>query len=342
MRPSARRCGWISASLLACGALACSGNDFSNAPPTTKTVAEACQDLATARCNLRVSCTNGIELTGAALLRAYGDMDTCLAREALACQNQATAAGSGANPPHIEQCATAVMTEACADFFDNVPPPACLPGGSRAADEACAFNSQCTSGYCGGTRETICGSCGTAPGAGASCETSNCGRDLVCVESTNLCQARSDTGAACSSAQPCRSDLNCVASADDATVTTCQAAGASVGAPCGTGTSGCDGQLGLYCGGTKGARVCAAVGYATDGMACGMLADGSHVQCVAGDCYTATGLAAATDLGTCKAFAADGMACDSDLGPTCSSPARCVTSNGSVGVCTVAIGASCD
>ena len=139
-------------SLLALGALSCSGSDFSASPKATTTLAEACQDLATARCNLRVTCTNAVDDTGASLLRVYGDADTCLTREALACQNQATASGSGANAEHLEQCATAVTTEACADFFDNVPPPACLAGGSHAAGSPCAFNSQCTSGYCGGTR----------------------------------------------------------------------------------------------------------------------------------------------------------------------------------------------
>ncbi len=123
---------------------------------------------------------------------------------------------------------------------------------------------------------------------------------------------------------------------------TCQASAASVGSSCGAGTPGCDGMLGLYCSGTKGARVCAAVSYAADGAACGTLADGSHVECIAGDCYTESGAAGAADLGICKGFASDGQACDTDLGPTCLSPARCVTASGHLGVCTIANGPSCD
>ncbi|HTQ02462.1 MAG TPA: hypothetical protein VMI54_01355 [Polyangiaceae bacterium] len=345
MSDSFRWCARAFAAVCALAALACSGSHFSDAPPASLDVTQACDDLARARCNLRVACTDAVESSGAALLRAYGDMDTCLAREALQCQNQATASGSGATPTHVEGCVTAVESEACGDFFDNVPPPACLPGGSRAAGEPCAFNAQCSSGYCGGTANSICGSCGTAPGAGGDCTTSNCGRDLVCIASTNLCESRADTGAACSTSEPCRSDLNCIAATDaastDDTTSTCQTAGGD-GAPCGSGTSGCDGMLGLYCGGTKGARVCTGVSYAANGEPCGMLADGTHAQCVAGDCYTDTGLAAATDLGVCKGFSGDGEPCDAELGPTCLAPARCVTTNGSVGVCTVALGASCD
>lgn len=329
-------------------AFACSGNHFSDEQPTAAaqmTIVEACGDLAQARCNLRVSCTNAVESAGAGLLRAYGDMQTCLAREALACENQAKAAGSGSNPAHIERCVSAVPTTACADFFDNVPPPACVPGGTRGTGEHCAFNSQCSSGYCSGTANGICGSCGTAPGAGGDCTTSNCGRDLVCVASTNLCQSRGAEGAVCSSALLCRSDLNCIAGATasgtaDAT-STCEAAGGD-GSACGTGTSGCDGMLGLYCGGAKGARACTGVSYAASGEPCGALTDGTHAQCIAGDCYTETALAGATELGVCKGFAGDGEPCDADLGPTCMAPARCVTTNGSMGVCTVAIAASCD
>jgi len=336
----------------ALAALACSGNRFADEPAPAApamTIAEACDDLAHALCNLRVTCTNAVESTGSSLLRVYGDMDTCLSREALQCQNQAKATGSGSNPAHIERCVSAVADEACADFFDNVPPPACIPGGSRAAGEPCAFNSQCSSGYCGGTAHAICGSCGTAPGAGGDCTTSNCGRDLICVASTDLCQSRGSEGALCSSALPCRSDLNCTlmtttnptngATAD--MMSSCAVAGMA-GAACGTNTSNCDGMQGLYCGGTKGARTCMGVSYAAAGAACGMLADGTHAMCIAGDCYANGGLATGTDAGTCTGFAGDGQPCDAELGPTCLAPARCVTTNGSKGVCTLPLGASCD
>jgi hypothetical protein len=324
---------------------ACSGGHFSDAPGAPTTVTAACQDVAQSRCNRRVNCTSSVDSVGASLVRVYGDLDTCLTREALQCRNQATAAGAGATPAGLERCAAAVDTMACADFFDNVPPPACLPGGARAAAEPCAFNGQCSSGYCGGTRQNICGRCDTAPGAGGDCTDSNCGRDLICVASTNLCQSRSGAGASCSSAQPCRSDLNCISTSGAAATAdsagTCQAAATTVGSSCGTGTTNCDALLGLYCGGTKSARTCAALNYAPAGMPCGLLPDGSRVTCIAGDCYTDTGLASSTDLGTCKAFASDGTACDTELGPTCLNPARCVTTNGSAGVCTVALGGSC-
>ena len=61
--------------------------------------------------------------------------------------------------------------------------------------------------------------------------------------------------------------------------------------------------------------------------ACGTLPDGSRAECINADCFTATGPAAATDTNaTCVAQAADGAGCDTQLGPLCLTPARCVTS----------------
>ena len=58
------------------------------------------------------------------------------------------------------------------------------------------------------------------------------------------------------------------------------------------------------------------------GTPCGQLADGSRVGCVAGDCYTATGLATGSDQGTCKPFANDGDPCDTVVGPGLHVPRR--------------------
>jgi len=67
------------------------------------------------------------------------------------------------------------------------------------------------------------------------------------------------------------------------------------------------------------------------GTPCGQLADGSRVGCVAGDCYTATGLASGSDLGACQPLADDKGACDRAVGPSCMFPARCVVSGGDGG-----------
>jgi hypothetical protein len=125
----------------------------------------------------------------------------------------------------------------------------------------------------------------------------------------------------------------------------------------------CDPTLGLYCGGAAGAKTCQLVVYGgagpdggvsgTDGgtvsggatpagTPCGVLADGTHVGCVAGGCYTATGPATGSDLGTCSPFAADNAACDSNLGPDCMLPARCVASgSGTAGTCLIPDATTC-
>ena len=68
----------------------------------------------------------------------------------------------------------------------------------------------------------------------------------------------------------------------------------------------------------------------------------SEVNIGAALSYSATGLAQVTELGTCKKQAADGSPCDTTLGPTCYTGARCVTAAGSsAGVCTIPDVASC-
>jgi hypothetical protein len=151
-----------------------------------------------------------------------------------------------------------------------------------------------------------------------------------------------DVGAACGTDAPCTPGLNCVA-ASTAAATTCQAAAGAAGAACGAGTAGCDGHVGLYCGGAAGARTCAPITYGGDGAACGLLADGTRAGCKAGQCYTASGLSIGGELGTCKSYAADGAACDATLGPPCAAPARCVPSggDGTAGTCTVPDATAC-
>jgi hypothetical protein len=128
-----------------------------------------------------------------------------------------------------------------------------------------------------------------------------------------------------------------------ATPGTCQTAAGQVGAACGGTMPGCDGSLGLFCGGATGSKTCMAMTYVTDGMPCGDLSTTSHVGCVAGGCYIATGLAGTGDTGTCKADAPDGAVCDSVLGPACLAPARCVVvgADGGAGTCVLPSATSC-
>ena len=305
--------------------------------------AKACGDLAAARCQERSMCSavGGSATPGASLVRMYGDTQTCIMRETLACQNGLAAPHTGQSPAKIESCAADFPTFSCQDFFDNNPPADCVAAGTLANGTACAFNGQCQSSYCQGTKASVCGSCADPPQPGADCTGSTCWHDQRCVASTMTCAAVVSQNGACDAGHPCDNGLTCVG--DTATTMgTCQTAGTTVGAACGGATAGCDGTLGLYCAGAAGSKACAEVALVGDGQPCGVLADGSHVGCKAGDCYTATGMAGTGEMGTCKAAVDAPAACDTMLGPGCLAPARCVLTAGSTaGSCVVPTANGC-
>ena len=308
--------------------------DASAAP----SIAQACADLAQAQCAKRMSCSGGASLT-----RAFGDMANCITRETLSCVNGLSAPQTGNNPTLAEECVAAFSGYSCADFFNNNPPAACAPTGPRATGATCAFNGQCASGYCSGVKNASCGTCAPPPSAGGSCMSSSCGHNQACVASTQMCQVYGALNASCDANDPCGDGLTCVgAVASTSTPGTCQTAGTVAGTACGGTMPGCDGTMGLFCGGTAGSKTCMTISYVADGMPCGALSSTSRAECITGGCYTSTGLASSTDMGTCKADAADGAACDTVLGPTCLTPTRCVTTgDASAGTCVLPLGSTC-
>lgn len=310
-------------------------------------IQQACMDVATARCTERSTCSSlaGATGPGASLIRVYGDMPTCLSREALACTNGLAAPRTGNSPAKVELCVKAFATYSCQDFFDSNPPADCAVTGSLANATTCTFNGQCTSGYCQGTKTSACGVCADPPVAGADCTGSSCGHNQRCVAASSTCQAVLSLNGACDATHPCDNGLACVGATTTATGT-CQTAGAALGAACGAGMPACDGSLGLYCGGPNGAKTCMAIAFVGDGMPCGLLADGTRADCIGGDCYAATGLATGSNLGTCKADASEtaaNPACDTVLGPGCLAPARCVLAEGggTTGICKVPVASMC-
>lgn len=304
------------------------------------TAAASCAALASARCALRSMCssaTGGATATtaavGASVIRTYGDMQTCVAQETLACTSSLAAPDTGWTIAGIDKCVSAFATYSCQDFFDNNPPGDCAPKGSRANGAECTFNAQCASAYCQGTKSDVCGTCADPPGAGADCSDSTCGHNQTCLTSMDTCAAVVSMNGACDGTHPCDNALACVGATATA-MGTCRPAAATIGASCGGTMPGCDTTLGLYCAGSAGAKTCTAMTFAHDGQPCGLLSDGSRVGCVAGECYTATGTAGSGDMGACKASVGAPAACDTVLGPSCLAPARCVVpDNGSAGTC---------
>jgi hypothetical protein len=338
-------------------------------------IATACAEVAETRCNEASECSLGDDDPGIGfgILASYGDRATCVARQTLNCTNALNAPDNGNNPTQIGQCVAALVGYSCALYFDNQPPAACTPTGPRASGAPCTFNGQCMSGTCNGTKTSVCGTCGAAPAADDDCSDSTCVNGDRCVSATTECQIPLASGGVCDSGHPCDRGLSCIGQNDKTGATgICQTASTQVGAACGgTTLPGCDATRGLYCGGSTGAKTCMRIIYpgyngtvgtdagATEsdaatpdggvasptpaGTLCGLFADGTRSGCVAGECYTATGVATGSDFGTCKPFSPDNGVCDTSVGPGCMFPARCVVAGdgGTAGSCVVPVATMC-
>jgi hypothetical protein len=282
------------------------------------------------------------------ILRNYDSHDqgaySCLARVKDDCTNRLKAPGNGNNPTLTEQCAAAYATLSCQDFFDNVPAAECAPVGPRGNGQPCAVAGQCASAYCGGNKTAVCGTCADPPAAGSSCAASACAHGQDCNASSQVCMDTVGTGVACDGAAA--SQVNCAAGltcSGTAGSKTCVAGGTTEGVVCGGTGPLCLRFQGLACEGPVGSKTCTAVQLVGDGQPCGTLDENTRADCLAGECYTATGVAQVTELGTCKKQAADGALCDTVLGPTCYAGARCVTAAGSsAGICTIPNVTSCN
>ena len=314
-------------------------NNVVNSDSGADATEAACQNYAHANCDKRKACTDSAQTEGEQILVLFGDMNTCVEREALMCLDAVRAKDSGFTAAQADKCATAHANWSCSDFLDNIPPAECAPTGGRANGAVCAFNGQCESGFCSGNRNQPCGVCADTPSAGSDCTNSLCGHAQLCVDGT--CRARGALLDACDvGTAPCQSGLFCTGPAGG--TRTCQTAVAEVAAACGgTSLPGCYYALGLWCTGT-GQKTCTIMALHESGQPCGPQADGTQAECKAGNCFTPTGSAAVTDVGTCKDNAGDGEPCDAQLGPTCIPPARCITGDGgTTGTCRVPDAAAC-
>jgi len=338
------RKAWFFAFGLVVSAFGCSSSTVVEGSTGGATSSDPCVDLAKASCAERDTCTNGV-----ANLVRYGDVGTCEARSQLSCAHVLTAPNTGATNATVEACAASYATETCADWLSGAATMACLPqAGSVANGKACAFNSQCASTYCATGRDVACGVCAELPKVGDDCSaTGECAnRGLQCVSGTQKCAAPVAKDGACDSDNPCASGLSCVGSkqGQNPTKGACLLAGTMVGAACDPKrqtAARCENALGLVCDGTT--NKCVAAAMAAAGEPCGNVS-GVRTACKAGgQCVLPAGMSGAQAEGTCVAPAADGAACDTNAGPPCLSPAKCVVSadGGTLGTCAVADPSKC-
>lgn len=303
------------------------------------TADQACADTAHARCTLLESCS------AVRVQVVYGDEATCESRIKQNCVNALAAPSTGNTPAATEACAQAYAGWACADFLDgaNVPQACAQVTGSLASGAACEFAGQCQSGFCAIVPGAACGTCAAPPKAGDSCaQLTTCGNNagLTCTQDTQTCVVLAAQGAACGKGAPCGTGLSCVG-ADAATSTqgTCQAAGTQAGATCDPQlktAAGCSRDAGLTCNAQS--KQCATITVVGGSQPCDDVNNQAQLCSAGGQC-TET---AAGKTGTCTAAAADGAACDTQAGPPCLSPARCIASGtGTAGTCQLPTASAC-
>jgi hypothetical protein len=315
--------------------------DGGSSEASTITAAQACSDLANARCAKIDSCGGGFGVEV-----KYGDLATCESRLSAQCVLGLAAPNTGATPANREACSTSIAAEDCPTFLGTDAPDPCVPpAGTLAAGSACGAAAQCQSTYCAIPVGSACGTCATAPVAGDPCTaTGECGgrAGLVCAKATGTCVTAGVANASCDLTHPCAAEYECVrtldagvAGSDDAGISLegkCQLGGTTVGTVCRGNVIDprCEKSVYLTCED----RACAQDSFADAGAPCGDL-DGGAADCLAGG---------SCQNGTCVAPAAEGSACDTVNGPTCLAPARCIgTDNdgGVTGTCTLVDPSTC-
>ena len=288
---------------------------------------QACSKEGSDRCAALMMCSP------ADLSRRFGDLATCEARETLACVDGVDAPKTGQTPQNEENCGEQLLAQSCDAYLSNVmPPTACEPPDGPGSNGApCAFSGQCSSGFCAVPSYGLCGTCALAPAAGASCASAGCPLTMTCVASTMLCEVPVPDGGLCSAGLPCASGLACVGSSTT-TMGACTVQPTTVGASCDASRKlgpDCSGDAGLVCDSTT--NTCVTEPLVAASQPCGTM-NGVFTGCTGGaTCMRPSGGA----TGTCVAPAADGAACDTLNGPTCLTPARCVTggSGSTAGTC---------
>ena len=322
--------------LISCGGVKSNNQVDASSPGSDASVLDAltadqgCETQSNDRC-MKLQMCSPVDLE-----KRFGDLATCEAREKLGCLAGLAAPDTGNSAEQVTECGEAVLAEACIDFLQKSAPNACLKQMGTSTG-GCAFPAQCPTAFCAIDDTELCGTCAAQPSAGTSCATNGCGQGLICVASTQMCEVARDANQACDKTQPCANGLNCVGATATASGT-CKPQVESVGGTCDPThktTVDCDDDAGLTCNTTT--LKCVTQPIAQVGQACGPN-NGVRTACAsASSCVIQTG----QTIGTCVATAADGGACDTDVGPNCFFPAKCVVGTGTAGTCQLAGSMTC-
>lgn len=244
----------------------------------------------------------------------WGDTATCIARNKLWIKAYLAAyADVTATDASLGGCATQVSAQSCLDYANGKSLAMCTLPGKRTTGQRCDTGDQCTTLRCA-NNTTMCGTCSAKLALGGACVAdAECTEPLVCG-SAGTCVAAKASGASCAAdTQSCARSLRCRGGICSAPITT-------AGTAC-VGEDDCDIGRGVLCD-TVSSFKC--VAWTSSATTCTSTATLLTFCSKAGICDT--------DTSTCLAAAAEGKACDEDLGPACLYPAVCSVSTS---LCTI-------
>jgi len=263
---------------------------------------EHCRAIAEAKCSLLTRCALRTLETECSTL------DSCIARNELACSQELGSPGTSAQTDEVSACANALSAAKCEAAF-GLTPEACWPKpGSLLDGRPCVHHSQCESAYCLRSAEE-CGSCAPRSEVGEACvsigyEIVGCPQGSICVYDdvarTSTCTEVAAESEDCTT-KPCADNLYCDGSVCQLLAGAGETCDATTGEPCNT-------HMGFTC--DAGSTQCIAMPVAQADEPCG-----AGIACAAGHFCQSLGSEA-----TCVATAQDGEAC---IESRCIFPAEC-------------------
>lgn len=106
---------------------------------------------------------------------------------AAACPQRLFATGLSRTIADVQACASQAATQACTELLAGARLPCETSPGTRAANQPCAWDSQCASAHCSATNGA-CGVCGGLVAADQACQSSTeCPSGLTCGGLTHTC-----------------------------------------------------------------------------------------------------------------------------------------------------------
>ncbi len=324
---------------LACSGKTAGGDGDGGGGGSSGGGASACDDYFKAA--FSGACPGTLEPPPSEIARVQSRFDT-LCAEALALP------GVGITSANLEACVAAIQSTSCAVLDDEYGACSFTSGslgeGASCVTNAQCGTGACSAGVQasdGGT--TVCGVCSAAVPLGGSCTNGqSCGPDAICnygamgdqtcvavvnvgeggacntafercnsglqCNSSGVCAAPGDAGAACQSDLQCAAPLVCPSV--NGAASTCQPAG-PVGAPC---NSAVECTSGLGCDFTS--HQCTSVTWVAAGQPC----NGGSISCLVGSCPAGNPGA----NGNCPTVIPDGQPCNpTDGTTTCDTFAQC-------------------